>query len=316
MADAALFHASKRRRLGAPDWTIVFDDVSALRCIADTVAALMTRVTFNIKRPGPGDAYLVVNGSDMERSCAVSCHLELDRLTIAKANTTEFSFCIDAKQLLNSLDTPSCMQGCLCLEGHSSTAEVRLQMCDPDQRSHVSSSVLSTFVNDDPSNTIRPLEYEFLLEVDLHCLREIIKKGRKSRAEHLGIEVFFLPAQGSASEWSQVYFVVTGEDNSSHDQCFTNEITKSEGGDTIVRAANPPIEASLPALTHGENEEPLFRGSFSLDKVEAFIKNVPSKMICVQMRNGSPIMFTHFLRPGDSPDRNYVRFLAASCHED
>jgi hypothetical protein len=309
--------STKRKRLGDKDWTILFEDASPLRCIVDTIASLMTRVTFKVKRDSAGESgfALVVNGNDIERSCAVSCHLDLDKVTFsdAQSSVTEFSFCIDAKQMLNSLDTPSCQQGCVTLEGHSSTAEIRLEMFDPDQHAHVSSSVLSTFANDEPYNTVRPQKYEFLLEVDLHHVREIIKKGRKCRAEKLGIEVHFLRTVGA--EWSRVFFVVQGDDNSVHDQCFTNEVTKTPEGDSIVRAANPSIEVHAPAMDT-DSGDPFFRGYFSLDKVEAFVKNVPSKMVTVFMKNGTPIMFVHNLRPGDDPDRNYVRFLAAPCTED
>ena len=156
-----------------------------------------------------------------------SC-LQLDKVSFpGGANgLSEFTFCIDCKQVLYSIDIPSFAHGCLTMEGHTSSATVHLIMADPSQKTSEVCSVLKTFVDGPPPQSLCALDYKMMLEIDVPRLREIVKMARKARAEHLSICIYTRVI--GCQERSLVIFAVQGE--SDHEEIFFNEMTRHEDG--------------------------------------------------------------------------------------
>jgi hypothetical protein len=301
--------ATRKRGRSTPDWTITFDDTVSLRCVVESAAAVMSRVIFKVQKAGQF-YFLMVDGADVGFTCCVSARLQLEKVSFSTpgSETSEFTFCVDCKQMLYSIDNPSCSHGCLTMEGHTSNATIHLIMSDPDQRNSEDCSELSTFVDGDPPQSLCSLDFKMMLEIDLTKLREMVKKARKAHAEHLHIRIF---AKTSGSkERSLVIFAVKGE--SKHEQKFCNEMTKHEDGSLIVRAAADGLNEEL---FDTEEDESVFEGIFPIEKIDAFVKNIPVRMIVAKVQNGMPLMLTHNLGAGED-EESHVRFLVAPKNDD
>ena len=47
-----------------------------------------------------------------------------------------------------------------------------------------------------------------------------------------------------------------------------------------------------------------------IEKIDAFVKNIPVRMIVAKLKNGMPLMLTHHLGSGED-EESHVRFLVA-----
>ena len=301
---------TRKRGRSLPDWTISFDDTVSLRCVVESAAAVMSRVIFKVQKIGPF-YFLMVDGADVGYTCCVSARLQLEKVSFSTPTSerSEFTFCVDCKQLLYSIENPSYSHGCLTMEGHTSNATIHIIVSDPDHCNSEDCSELSTYVDGDPPHCVCELNFEIMLEIDLNKLREMVKKARKSHAEHLQIRIF--TKKIGSKERSLVIFLVKGE--SKHEQKFFNEITKHEDGSLIVQAKANGINEDI--LFDMEDDKSAFEGIFPIEKIDAFIKNIHVRMITARVQNGMPLMLHHPLSTGED-ERSHVRFLVAPKSDD
>ena len=298
-----------KRSKPTPDWEIVFEDVAPLRLIVETVSAVMTRVMFKVVKKSSGLYFLCVDGADSGLVCCVSARLQLDNVKwniSDEAGSNEFTFCVECKHVLTAVDPSS--GGSLTLQGNSDDATVTFRMQDPEIPSHEDVSELDTFVDGETGFKLTPMDFQTILEIDLSKLREMIKKARKSRAECLRIRIF-VEDRGS-KKYSLVTFSIKG-DHQKHEQKFCNEIHHHEDGSMVVRAAADGETNIFDTLSM----EPMFDHGFPVDKIESFVKNLPTRMIMAKVKSGLPMMFSHNLK-GANDETQHIRFLVASSNED
>lgn len=300
---------SLKRSKPQPDWEIVFEDSSALRLIVETVSAVMSRVMVKVVKRSNGLFFLCVDGHDAGSTCCVSARLHLETVTwtLAEDESSEFTFCVECKHVLTALD-PSTSGGALKIQGNSHDATVTFRIQDPDQPSHEDVSELSTFVDGDSRYTLSAMDFQTILEIDLSKLREIIKKARKSQAEILRIRVF-IEDKGS-KKYSLIIFSVRG-DNQKHEQMFCNEINYHDDGSMVVRAAADGENN----IFDTEHMDSVFDHSFPVDKIESFVKNLPTRMMMAKVKSGLPMMLSHNLK-GANDDTQHIRFLVAATNDD
>lgn len=308
-----------KRKSRTPEWVIVFDDASALRSVVDAVAAVMNRVTFRVSKPKDTNNYMLMfDGTDMGMSCVVSARIVIDHVTFSSDSPPdEFTFCLECKQLIVSIDNPSCARGKLRIEGYDD-ATVRIVMQDPEQRSHKETSDLNTYVDEmEELDALDDMRLEYCLETDLSKLKEMIKKARKSHAERIQIQIFL--REEASKQFSVVVFTVKGEGYARHSQTFCHETQKGADGSLTVRA-----------FADGEIEEDdtssmncVFDAVFPVDKIDAFIKILPVRMIKAQVQNSMPLVMTHELGGGilggasenEEQGKSFIRFLVAPLND-
>lgn len=301
---------SRKRTTRTPEWRILFEDASALRGVVDAVSAVMQRVIFKVAKPPNSDTYMLMfDGADVGMTCCVSARLHIDSLTM-NGEEEEFQFCVECKHLSVAIDNPSCAHGSLVMEGHSD-ATIHIRMQDPEQRSHADCSELSTFVDALKQIELNTLDFKLNIEIDLSKLREMIKKARKTHAEHIRIQIF-LRDEGTKQQ-SLVIFSVRGD--AYHCQKFSHETSKDEDGSLRVRA----VADGDMHLEEDVDVTPEFEGLFPVEKIDAFIKILPCRMIIAQVMQGMPLMMTHKLGGGvagnSATEESRIRFLIAPINE-
>lgn len=298
----------KRKRCDEPDWSIQFDDLTSLKIIVESAVVVNPRIDFRVKKIG--DFYfLMVDGNDQTFTCCLSARLKLNNVCVSSSLEVmdNFTFCIDTKQLLYSMDSPSFAHGCMIIEGYAHNATVHVILCDPENRNSEERSELKTFVNGGPQQPLEPLPFNMILELDLTKMKDIMRKGRKGHAENLDIKVYI--RKEGVKERSLVILSARGDSN--HKHTSSNEMTRDEDGSMVVRGHQGGNEGCR--VRHDDNL--CFKGSFPFEKIEAFVKNIPVKMIPAKVQNGMPLMMCYNLEAGEN-DESHVRFLVAPKNEE
>ena len=292
-------------------WSLVFEDTSGIRGIVDAAAAVMQRVSFAVERRG--DVFvLTFDGADAGMTCVVSARLLVDSAVVGDEHGNgDFTFCVDCKQLQTAMDISSASNASLVVEGYQN--DVLIRMCDPDESSN-SHSILPIFVDTAPGPKIDDLQFDINIEIDVYKLRDMLKKARKSHAEHMRIQVLLI--DHVSRQHSCVTFAVDGD--AYHCQQFIHETQQDEDGSIITRAAASGDAVKLPDSTVLEDATPQFSNIFPVDKIEAFVKILPCKMVTAQVRQDRPLMMTHrlgggLLNKGDNVSA--IRFLIAPITE-
>lgn len=302
---------SLKRARATPEWTINLDDASGLRSVLDAVSAVTQRVHFRVARNEGRDTYqLMFDGADVAMTCCVSARLHIDSVVFNKPNhDDEFAFCIDCKQLQIALDNPSCAHGSLTLQ-YCSDATIHCRMQDPEQMSHADCSELNTYMDASEPIKLNNLEFDMKLEIDLSKLREMVKKATKCHSEHLRIQIYL--HQRGGRQFSLVVFSVRGD--AYHCQKFFHETSRDEDGSLRVRAV-----ADGDAGLVDDDAVPEYEAIFPVEKINAFIKILPCRMVVGTLKQGMPLMMTHKLGGGvasaSTTDDSSVRFLIAPVNE-
>lgn len=301
-----------KRRCDHPEWSIRMDDASGLRSILDAVSAVTQRVIFRVmKNEESGNYQLKFDGADVGMTCCVSARLQIDNVVLhVPQDDDQFVFCVDCKQMHLALDNPSCSHGSLLLQ-YFTDGTIHCRMQDPEQPSHADCSKLNTFVDGSEPIKLNDLEFDMKLEIDLSKLREMVKKATKCHSEHLRIQIFLRKGNGP-NQQSLVVFSVKGD--AYFCQQFCHETSRDDDGSLRVRA-----------VADGETNiiedavDPEYEAVFPVEKMNAFIRVLPCRMIVATIKQGMPLMMTYRLGGGiassAATDESSVKFLIASINE-
>ena len=290
----------KRKTREDASWTITFDDSSALRSVVDAAASIMPRIVFKLAKAKEehDQYYLMVDGGDTSQTCWIHARLLVhDKLQIHSQSASEFEFCVECRHLLIAMDSATLLRGTLLLQGIEADAKLCVSVVDEDRPATDEYSLLDTYEFEQPQQ-LRDMSFRLTAEIDNIKMKDIIKKARKTHAEHLRIAVQVF---GAASvKHSLVRFFIDGDFK--HVQSFSQDVIEGEDGNMIVRAAT---EESTNPKGGDAGEAPMFDNRFPVDKVEAFVKNVQGGVLTAMMEQNMPLIFVHDL--GDGKSR--VRFL-------
>ena len=300
----------KMREHATPEWSIQLDDASGLRSILDAVQAITQRVFFRVAKVE--ESYMLMfDGADVGMTCCVSARLHLDNVVVHIPDNgldDEFTFCVDCKQLKIALNNPSCSHGSFSIE-YLSDATIHCRMQDPEQLSHEDCSQLDTYVDVKTPIELDDMKFDIKIEIDIPKLREMIKKARDTHSEHMRVKIY-LRTDGSR-QFSLIIFSVKGD--AYHCQKFSHETSRDEDGSLRVRAV-----ADGEINMFEEQDKTEYEAVFPVDKLEAFVKILPCRMIVATVTQGMPLMMTHTLGGGITAAKNNssVRFLIAPINED
>lgn len=295
-----------KRTQRTPTWSIVFEDAAQLRSIVDAVSTVMARVSFKVVKRD-GKHVLEVDSADVAMMCCVSARLVLDKVVTNEEGEDEgFSFCVDCKHFASAIETPSCAHLALTMLGLAEESKIVLTMHEPEQHAHEASSEVSLYMEEEHDPLVA-MDFDMLLEVDLSLLREMIKKARKAHTEKLRICVYL--QEVAQKKISLVVFSIEGD--FTHEQKFCHETTRDDDGSTIVRAATDGTHKLLDT----DATEPAFEGVFPAEKIDAFVKNLPCRMLTAKIKTGMPLMLDYPLG-GTCDDVSHIRFLVAAVNED
>jgi hypothetical protein len=296
--------AAKVQRPPDAEWSLTFDDAADIRVVVAAVAAVLQRATYKVVAEG-GHYVLKVDGADLGMTCCVSVRLRIEADRVAmRAGTEAVEFCVDCKQVETTLSSAACVHAAIALQGRGDGIVV--VVTDPETGIEKERSVLKTFVDNEATEFV-PLAFSTRIEIAIPQLREAIKRARAWHTERLRLRLYL--KEDGAKHMSLVQFCVEGD--GTFVQPFYNEATRDEDGSLRCRAVTDP-GASDRAFADGA--PPDFEGVFLLDKIEAFVKILPSHMVLADVSAGMPIMLWHQLGGDDAESK--IRFLVAPVNDE
>ena len=306
-------NGDKRARIEqkVPDWILKFDDVSSFKFIVESAAPIMSRALFTIKKNSETGVYFLhLDGSDMAMSCILSAKLELENVFFSGEEADEFSFCVSSKHLLIPLRGNASMCSSVDVEGYVKDATIRVKVIhDPEYGASEEDSKFNTYVDGIP-RTLNLLHYEHVIELDVSRIKDHLKKARDSKSEKLKITVYL--KENGPTKQSVTTFTTIDGDSQEHTLKFCATVAILEDGSMVIRAASDGQQK----IFDYESLTPTFEGIFQVDKIDNFIKYVPSKMLKCKVSNGKPMLMIQNLKGETNEDSSRVYFLVAPMTDD
>jgi hypothetical protein len=285
----------------APDWKIVFEEASALKSVVDAASTMGKLVSFNVVKTPDGVYLLTVNAADAAYLCVLKAKLRIATPTFRSSEYESFSFCVECQHVLAAIDNPACAHLTTTMESYGETAKIVLKMFEPETHAHEVVTELPTFEENDEV-TLNDMPYSMNVELEVQVIRELIKKSRKAHAEHISFNVESR-ARG-AKKISIVQLAIDG--NFRQEQTFCNEIVTDPDGSLIARAVQSEGTHKLSDVGAAGDDENAFEGVYPIEKIDAFLKNLPCRMITVRVKTGQPLLFVHRLGCDEISNIHYL----------
>lgn len=216
--------------------------------------------------------------------------------------------CVDAETLLNAVDTTCNAHMPIVIEGLVDSADVCVRLQNPENGSSEEKTTMRTMVDVPPPDALETLTFDLCMEVDLATVREALKHAKKLGAELLRITVHLHTVRNDAQ--LSVVTLSVASDRATKEYRMCNETTRTDDGSLVVRAVadgnDPLIDAEV---------APAFDRAFPVDKVEAFVRHLPTRVVEARLRDDMPLMLNHLLGSVDDA-ASYIRFFIGSKIED
>jgi hypothetical protein len=302
----------KRKRVTESDWSLLIPDVSSLKSVVEAATAVIPRIVFKVKKRD-GLYFITVDGHDPGYVCCVSARLQVEGMTftdgVMAGSGNDLSFCLDCKQVLYSIESPSCAHVSLRLDGYVVDSKVALRWADPEHPAHDEDNRLPVFVDEDVDE-LEDMEFDFTIHIPLVKLRELLKKAPKARAEHVRMKLLRGNDDGSGSPPS--IFELSIEGDTMHRQRFGQLLVREEDNSLSCKPMQDDAGARL--LADEDKYELAFEGMYPVEKLNAFVRIVPTKYLEARAKNHMPLLLTHKL--GAVDDDSHVHFLVAPVHDE
>ena len=301
----------KRVRPNSPndcDWCIEFGDITSFRSIVEMSAGVMQRVLFRVKE-SDGQYTMMVDGADLGFSCCVVARLNVTMAHISEemrsqAADSGVTFCVDAKHVLWMLESAtSCT---VELRGLVEKASVEIRLSDPSHPEHDESGRLDTFVQEETTTNLQGMEYEYQVTFATSKVKDLLKRGKKAHAELFVLSISTV-SRGPNKEAAVVTLKVNGDIE--FQQTFWFAVGKKADG-SIMIMETPSKEFSSEKYTE------VFRNSFPLGKIEAFVRCLSAPTVTITLGKDVPMMMQYLLEGGIDPDAQYIRFLVAAVQDE
>lgn len=299
---------SKRALVNDPLWTLTFEESTCLRTMVDSVGSVITNVVFKVVKEEDAH-FLSVFGADVGYTCVVEAQVRIDDVKgkTRDQDGKDLTFCLNCKHLSAVLDIPSHSSLPLMIEGHDS--EVAVKMYNPDNHTYEASSFLPTFIHE-PQEQSMELDVNLNIEMDTVALKEIIKKARKAHSEHITLTVY----QQVKGPNTTALIEMSMQGDYKHKLSFCSTCPRGEDGSIVVRASMD-CDGKISAHDMGD---PIFDGTYPVDKLDAFVKNVAERIVTARVQMGNPNVpiYLRFQLQGEADLMSYVLFLIAPRHDD
>ena len=295
------------------DFKLVLLDVHPFRRVLESYATITQHTCFKVVRGGEKDRWLLeARGEDHSHTCIVSARLLIDKVERADGDAAKIegaSFVLDTNDALATIRGTMVSQQ-LHIDALPSICKVLLGLYNPDSKAHGSLSVLDCYV--DPVTQPPPniLYDEFLLDIEVQCLKEFLSRGGWAKAEYMRITLY---TQEIASKTYSLLEFSTMKGTFEHRMWFSRETSKHEDGSIVVRAAE---DADFESFSVGEDLKPVYDHCFQIKRIEAFVKGIAARFVVARLKKDEALLLEQHLA-GSTDDEQHLRFLIAlSRHDD
>lgn len=301
----------KHVKTSQDDFQLVLLDVTSFRRVLECYATIAVHTCFKIVRMQ--DRWLLeARGEDHSHTCIVSARMLVDKVVRDGGDENGVdgaTFVLDTNDALSTIRGSTGANLHLCIEAYPAVCKVVLGLYNPESRAHGSHSLLDCYV--DPATQPPPQIFydEFILEIEVACLREFVNRANWAKAERMRITLY---TQEIAAKTYSLLEFTTVKANFEFRMWFSRETSKHDDGSIVVRAAE---DADFEAFVVNEETRPVYDHIFNIKRIEAFVKGVAARFVVARLKNKEALLLEHQLA-GSADEEQNLRFLIAHCRDD
>lgn len=301
----------KHMKQSPDDFKLVMLDATSFRRVLESYQSIAHHTSFKVVRSG--ERWLLeARGEDHSHTCIVAARILIDKVMRHdgdECKVADCTFVLDTNDALATIRGVNNMSTHLYVEAFPNMCKVVLGLYNPESRAHGSQSMLDCYV--DPATQPPPniLYDEFILEIEVTCLKEFLSRSSWAKAERMKITLY---TQEIASKIFSLIEFETVKANFNHRMWFSRETSRHEDGSIVVRAAE---DADFEAFVVDENTAPVYEHQFNIKRIEAFVKGISARFIVARLKKNEALLLEHHLA-GSADEEQNLRFLIAHCRAD
>ena len=292
----------KKQKAHHTDWKITFDQTQSLRTLFEVVGNILTRVSVSVKFDEKKNGhFLCIDSVDPRHVCMIQARLVCEKTDRTIRNE---SFCVDSNILNNCLkNIPNHYS--VDLEKRTDSDSIFILAYETLSNSHSTIYEIPTLVSEAESMSLHDMDYKYTIEIDLSCLRQIVKMSQSLKAETLDIKVSE-PDEPDPNR-SCITISSKGEATIEH-KFYSNMVHESSQNTNVMRACT---DATSP---DGCDEDLVvtYDERYSAQYLNYFLKSMERQIITMKLSTDQPLIIHYPL----GADKSYICFVLAPKADD
>jgi hypothetical protein len=261
------------------------------------------RITFDAKK---NSFFLCIDSIDPQHVCMIQARLSCEKIYNLKGDEM---FCVDTN-ILNTLLKNVPTHYSLDLIKKTTSADIHMRTYESLSNSHETHYILSTLVDESETMQLTDLQYEYVIEIDLGTLRQIVKMSTQLRANQIQFSV--KEPHDNKKSISRTTFSISSKGDATQEHRFNSATVTEPNSETqtcVIRAAT---DATGPDTIDGEKMNIKYQDAFSTQYLNYFLKSMERQIITMKLSQDKPLILHYPL----GADRSYICFVLAPKTED
>jgi len=265
-------------------------------------AVLPTSCTFEVQKDDEFEG-LVVEEMDDKKCCIVHARLRCDVEMGGKQSSASFS--------LSLKDMSVCMRGVsshyiMEMSKPVDSEEVHILSKDAVTDAKINACTLKTLCDDYSKASMKQMEYDYTVRIDLPVFRSIVKMAKDLGADKLEFKVYKKKAEDNGS----IVFCLRANGSSETTHYFPSSASESGEEGNVFSATN--TSENVDDLEDRSKWEVAYSDTFGISYLTTFIRSMDRQVVTLRISPNQPLIVIFPLGGDDS----YVCYILAPKEED
>lgn len=274
-----------------------FPQPQTLKVLVDIIKDTIPEVSIEVvKTPDKDEAAIKIENIDDKRVCVVHARLSCHALKFERAGE-EFNINLE---LLSSCLRSVQPHYVLDLTKRRESDSLEFTSLDAVNGTLVNKCCVPTLCQDFTKAPLNELNYDYTVQMELSTFRSIVKTSKELRANNLTFVMYEKTKQGK----KHMLFCLRAEGDATQEHYFP-AVLSDEG---VMHADTESADAAI----EQKDEDQTFKGHFSVQFLNTFLKAMERQMLSIRISAGKPLVIIYPLGAEDS----HVCFVLAQKLDD
>lgn len=290
------------------DFFVVFQNSAPFKDLIDLISPVLETIHINIvdkvTKSGKRFRGITINSMDTKKVSMIVARLTADE--IFQDGQSDQSFCVKT-DLFASLIKPLKSGYCIEMFRPKNDVNIHLRGCNPTRPNYTSNIRIPTLDNSEVTHKLDMIDYNFIVDIDLHILREKINLAQNPsiNSEHISFQIQEAKDEKNGTKTTKVIIALDMDDKTSGVE--SEEIFRSvnkwdkTSTDTAIITTSDALDTSIPE----QNMETVLDERFSTKYLKMFLKSMDRNTIALRMSPAKPLVIQY---PLDN-EESYCNFI-------
>lgn len=285
------------------EWSITFDQVQSLQKLMEVISNVLLNVTMTIKLDDKRTPRIEIDSVDPKKVCMVMARLDASSSVNLGADISLPSFCVKSKALLTCLGScPSHYS--IDITKFPDSSDIILKSYETLSNSHVYEARIKTIVDDsEETYKLKNLTFKYVIEMDLHMLRGIVKSANSLSSEDIRFQVLEPKTTQTQRKITAFKLSAEGGDDATPANVFVSEV---DADSNVIRT-----EENIQAEIDMEDMIVRYDHRFSTQYLNYFFKSMERQNLTMKLSEDRPLVIDYPL----GKDGSYITFVLAARNE-